>query len=262
MTGSRAKRRADGESLSTDFPTLRFERREMKLLVAPGARDTLIAELAGRLRADPHGDALGRYRTTSLYYDTPALDGYWRRLQRVPLRRKLRVRTYESAEGGAYVEIKQREGNRIGKSRLRLPLGDALALCALEPVSVSSPADMHVAEDVRRIVADQGLRPTCVLRYHRHAFGGGPDEGDLRVTLDSELDYRFRDLVPEARGGSWDGRLPDDLCVMEIKVASTVPYWLSLLAGRHALLQGVSKYGLAVEAGPLAQALAARRAAR
>jgi hypothetical protein len=94
------------------------------------------------------------------------------------------------------------------------------------------------------------------MRYERQAFAGVGAEASLRVTFDEALRYRFRDLVPRPCDDDFDGRaLAEGRHVMEIKVDSSLPYWLSLLVGKAGCtLRGVSKYSMAVEAAGLEEA--------
>ena len=95
----------------------------------------------------------------------------------------------------------------------------------------------------------RALQPTCVMCYDRQAFVGHDAEESLRVTFDDRLRYRFRDLELRVDDGDFDGEILDrEQSVLEVKVDRVVPYWLSVLAGRHrCVLQSVSKYAGVIE---------------
>jgi hypothetical protein len=86
-----------------------------------------------------------------------------------------------------------------------------------------------------------------VVGYIREAYLGREEDSGLRVTIDSRIRGRDRDL---------DLRLPAEnrfivpphLSVVEIKVNERVPYWLTELIARHNIsLIRVSKYVQSVE---------------
>jgi hypothetical protein len=73
-----------------------FNRFELKYLLHADSVDLLARDLAGPLRPDRHGHD-GRYALTSLYYDSPDLVYYWAKVDALKVRRKLRIRHYETA---------------------------------------------------------------------------------------------------------------------------------------------------------------------
>ena len=91
------------------------------------------------------------------------------------------------------------------------------------------------------------LRPIAVVGYVREAFFGQDEDSGLRVTIDSRIRGRDRDL--DLR---WQGEnryiIPPHLSVVEMKVNERVPYWLTELIARHNIsLIRVSKYCQSIE---------------
>lgn len=233
----------------------RFDRIEIKgTLAAAGAR-ALGRTLRARLDVDPHGDPDGRYPIVSLYYDTPSFDVYWDRVRGVASRRKLRVRLYGGPDAPVppicFVEVKQKYYGRVAKRRLVLEPEQALALCGGGPLPQGlGSAERAVAREVQDLVAAEGLRPACLVRYVRQAFLGRDDAPDLRVTLDTRLRCGAADLDPRRAGdGMGIALLDEGLALLEIKVDHAVPLWL-VGAARSAGMssRAVSKYALACEA--------------
>jgi SPX domain protein involved in polyphosphate accumulation len=76
----------------------RFNRYELKY-VLPVQKSRRIAEdLRAFTRPDEHGGEEG-YRVVSLYYDSPALDFFWAKIEGIKFRRKVRIRIYPEDAG-------------------------------------------------------------------------------------------------------------------------------------------------------------------
>lgn len=227
---------------------------ELKYLIPRAERDALLHELGGELRPDAVGG--GRYPVVTLYYDSPGLDIYWEHWRGLPFRRKLRVRSYGTADGAiapaTFVEIKRKDGPWGAKRRLRLPLESALAVAGGDPAAAGplGRADQATAEEAAEMVARRGLRPCCLMRYDREAFARGEGEDALRLTFDQDLLRRARDLVPRPDEAGFDEAVLDPgLCVMEVKGHGAVPLDVARLLSRRGLQpRRFSKYAAAVAA--------------
>jgi SPX domain protein involved in polyphosphate accumulation len=229
-----------------------FNRFELKYLADRRLVDALRAELRARLTPDAHG-VDGFYPVWSCYYDTVGLRFYWEKLDGLRVRRKLRIRHYGepaalTLDGRVWVEIKQRVDRVTQKRRIALPYREALNLCAGEELRNLANAEKPTADEVRALVHGLALQPTAIIGYVREAFMGDESDPGLRVTVDSRLRGRDRDL---------DLRLETEnryivhheFSVVEVKVNERVPYWFAEAAARHNLrLIRVSKYCQGVEA--------------
>lgn len=229
-----------------------FNRFELKYLVAADVAGPA-ADLGQWLRPDPQGDA-GRYALTSLYYDSSDLTCYWAKVDGLKVRRKLRIRHYETprplrSDDPVFVEIKQRVNRETQKRRVKLPYGDALALCGGGTPPPGEPGGAHVIGEVADMVGRFDLRPVAITSYLRHAWVGGDHDPGVRVTFDSDLRYRLGDLDLAAKVAGAHMLAPDRI-VMEVKVNERVPTWLTHLVSRHDLrLVRLSKYCTAIDAG-------------
>lgn len=221
---------------------------ELKYLITLGERDALLAELGGELRPDEVGG--GFYPVVTLYYDSPGLDVYWEHWRGLPFRRKLRVRTYGTADGAiapaTFVEIKRKDGPWGAKRRLRLPLAVALAVAGGDAAAAGplARADRATAEEAAGMVAARALRPRCLMRYDRRAFARGEGEGALRLTFDTGLLARERELEPRPDVRDFDRAVvAGDRCVLEVKGRGAVPLDVARLLSRQGLQpRGFSKY--------------------
>jgi hypothetical protein len=240
---------------------------EFKFVLPLAGRDALLARFADRFQADTLGSPDGRYPVVSLYCDTPDRRCYWEAWRGVPSRRKLRLRLYGTRDGSippaTFVEIKQRDGRDGAKRRVALPLAEAVALADHGRLPAGrDAADTRILEEAGRLVADEGFRPACVIRYDRQAFRFTDAAGreQLRVTFDQGIRCRFEDLSPAAA----DDRclrpvLAESLCLMEVKGAEAVPHdFAAHLSARGIFPRSFSKYSESVRLHGVTPALSVR----
>jgi hypothetical protein len=112
-----------------------FNRFELKYVVPIRAAEEFRQALRAYLAPDDHGNSLGCYYVSSLYYDGPDFRFNWEKVGGFKFRRKLRIRHYASGEPLAadtpvFVEIKLRLNRITQKRRVLLPYHEAL-LCAV-----------------------------------------------------------------------------------------------------------------------------------
>ena len=227
---------------------------EHKFLIDDVRRSELLARFADRLLPDTAGSADGRYPVVSLYCDTPDRRCHWEAWRGVPSRRKLRVRVYGTRDGripaATFVEVKHRDGREGAKRRVRLPLADACALVRGAVLTSPDPADERILAEIRKMVAEDGHAPACVIRYDRRAYRFCDERGteQLRVTFDQDVRARFDRLtaVVDDEGGGLLV-LPPGLAVMEVKGSTSVPYELAAYLGAAGLHpRPFSKYSASI----------------
>lgn len=223
----------------------RFNRFELKYILSVHQAEAIMQDLKSQTLPDTHGGPDG-YRISSLYYDSPELDFFWDKIEGVKFRRKIRVRIYPElgkVPEVAMVEIKQRINKTVQKRRLVLPLQDAYSLCEDHfDTSGLDPIDESVASEIKYLVQAKHLTPSCIIDYSRKAFVGTNYNPGLRITFDSHLKCRIKDLRLEHDSVN-RYFLPPDWVIMEVKVDETVPDWVSsLLISHNCELNRVSKY--------------------
>jgi hypothetical protein len=224
-----------------------FNRYELKYLLPLELVRAFTADLALHAQPDPHSGLEG-YPVYSLYWDSPQLTYFWEKLDGEKLRRKLRFRRYEGRDE-TYVEIKQRLDRTVQKRRTRLPVGEALALFdrgAIDPAREADVSDA-VLKEALVLVRRHRLAPTAAVRYQRQAWFAA-FEPDLRVTIDSRLQYDAHELDLERPFRTGAYLLAPQWCVLEIKYNNRVPQWLLALVRRHSLdVVRFSKYCAAID---------------
>ena len=148
----------------------------------------------------------------------------------------------------SHTHIKQRLDRVIQKRRVLLPYRDALELCNHRTIPHHAPRDRAVIEEIYAMVWQYNLRPTCITSYMRQAFVGEDYDIGLRVTFDTNVRYRAKDLKLHSKKiGPF--MLSPKRVIMEIKVNERVPYWITELVAEHnfALIR-ISKYCTGLEA--------------
>lgn len=212
------------------------ERFEYKFLIRRSQRDELLGQLAGKLLPDTYGGSAGHYPIISLYYDSPDLRCYWDNWRGLPSRRKLRIRVYGSHDGAipptSFIEVKHKSDGRGVKRRVQTTLANALGVASGQPTQAPLAAhDLRIVAEVHRLIELEGFRPSCVMRYDRHAyFLQLPAEvaarrEPLRVTFDHDIAVRFQNLTPVVDDREFNQYvLPADHCIMEVKGAGAVPF--------------------------------------
>jgi SPX domain protein involved in polyphosphate accumulation len=242
-------------------------RYELKYLLRHEQVEPLVTELRQTLRVDTHGNELGTYPITSLYYDTPGYHAYWSKLDGQRSRRKLRVRVYGDTqitpETPAFVEIKQRVNKLMRKRRVALPYGEAVDLDRYHELGLAfgeqgRAADQALLHEAYYLYRTLQLRPACVVAYDRLAFEGDPRAPDLRITLDTNLRGRIHDLSLLSTGSATDQQIwGPEYAVLEVKTNQNVPRWVAQLTARHrCTFYRISKYCLVLEK---TQAIASRQ---
>ncbi|MDX1382021.1 MAG: polyphosphate polymerase domain-containing protein [Thermoanaerobaculia bacterium] len=223
-------------------------RTELKYVVHHGAMANLLARWSRHLVRDPHTDHLGFTPVLSQYYDTPELGFYREKIDGLPFRNKVRLRTYDTSfdrGATAFLEIKQRLSDRVRKIRSRL---DAVTARDLDPGSwrFDDPRDTSAFGS---LTACHPLIASAQVFYVRRAFFSAV-EPSVRVTFDTGLQALFPGERVGEPSASHPSRLlmSDTLAVLEVKATGGLPPWVTGGAKAVELVQQpVPKYVSAVE---------------
>ena len=228
-----------------------FNRFELKYVADVWQARRFRDDIRSLLEPDPFSEN-GSYQVWSRYYDTSDLRCYWEKIDGIKFRRKLRIRHYGdpreiTASVPVGVEIKQRVNRVTQKRRVVLPYRDALRLCDGRTKVDHQACDRPVVDEVLTMAHERDLRPVAVVGYHRFALVGSGADSGLRITFDTRLSGRDRDLDLAVDAPNRHVVSPD-LTVIELKVDDRVPTWLSRrVAGHNLQLRRLSKYCQTVE---------------
>jgi hypothetical protein len=232
-----------------------FDRFEIKYLIDREQYQRMTGVLAEYMQPDRQGDRPDRYRVTSLYYDTVDYRAYWDKIEGHRFRRKVRIRIYGeqpvTEETACFTEIKQRINKTLQKKRAVMSYHSALALCGAgaEIPEELSDRDQAVANEIRYLQHTLQLQPACLVSYDRLAFNGNEYDPGLRVTFDTDLKGRSRNLsLLTAAAGESQYVIAPQWCIMEVKANRRVPFWLTKLVNQQGCtLRRISKYCAALE---------------
>ncbi|HOT29499.1 MAG TPA: polyphosphate polymerase domain-containing protein [Candidatus Ozemobacteraceae bacterium] len=226
---------------------------ERKFLLPPGTAGEIQTRLTRAAVPDKHSGVSG-YEVASLYFDTWSGQCASDKREGEFDRYKVRLRAYRSdaAAGwaGFHLELKSRQGNRIGKRRqlLRPEEADGIAREGLGGAAVAALLD----GDGERLIppglaeawaARPVLRPAVLVTYRRSAFQL-PGLPGLRLTFDRQVAAHPPCWPPEDAGG---GRRPfSPVCIFEGKAPLALPRTILQILASHGILEtSCSKFLLA-----------------
>lgn len=223
-----------------------FERFEKKYLIDEVMMLWLLRKMEGRLERDVYADNDGAYSITNIYYDTKDSHLIRTSISKPRYKEKLRLRCYgtpASLDDKAYVEIKKKFNGQGNKRRSAMRLGDAYRFMESGEIPAQAKGmNMQVLREIQYMLQLNRLRPMLYLSYDRLAFQGTDGSG-LRITFDHNILTRRADLRLES-GAYGQSLLPGNKWLMEIKVPSSIPMWLSSLLSAYRLYPcSFSKYG-------------------
>ena len=132
---------------------------------------------------------------------------------------------------------------------MRLSLEKAARVFSTKGVDTSAEYEIDdpVGQEALFMSHTFDLHPTMAVLYRRLAYFGNYD-AELRITLDSRVQYdsRARDIAQPFETGKY--ALDPELSVLEIKFNEHVPIWLTKLVARHELpIVRYSKYCAAID---------------
>lgn len=216
-----------------------LERFELKYMI-PMEMVEPISEFAGvYCLPDNYSEqsSSGFYRVNSLYIDSPGFLFLKMRIDDVPNRFNMRVRSYgDEPELPYYLEIKQKQGGIIKKFRASV-MDETWYRAYTEPGFIGTPCD-NVIEDVNRqlferLVYTYNAAPKILTQYYRKALISEVDDY-ARITFDTALKFReetdFRPVPGEEPMVSYDHPMafePGCNVILELKCyTSSVPVWM------------------------------------
>lgn len=237
-------------------------RRELKYLVREADRERLVRRLSPYIRPDPHATvrkdgALG-YTVRSIYFDSPGLRDWTEKESGDEIRRKTRIRSYDTPGSGPTVlEIKRKENQAVWKDRAPMTAQQATYLLAGgQPEDLDLPKKVRIAAErfLYRIRAER-RKPVLLVTYWREPNVGRLDPS-LRVTLDRRLRVAaFPSLGPEMEG-LFSERLKPVMpgsFILEVKYDRSHPSWMRAIVAEFGIRQqALSKYGMGLQLESLA----------
>lgn len=135
------------------------------------------------LAQDIHNNGLG-YLVRSLYFDTLQDRDYYEKLNGIEIRRKIRLRIYDTEGDVALLEVKQKQGAQQLKRSLKIAKEDAIRLTKGEYTCLLKYKEPFAAECFATMNT-LGYRPKSIVQYYRKAFVAR--ENNTRLTFDYSI---------------------------------------------------------------------------
>ncbi len=201
-------------------------RQELKYVVHHSVRRMLLQRWGPHLVRAPYTDSQARSPVLSQYYDSPTLSFCTEKEDGVPIRNKVRLRTYATDfdnGGAAFLEIKHRRFVGVHKFRQRI---DNVSSEHLSP-SRWTFDDPEMQARFCVLLETYHLRTSAQTYFQREAYeavqGGG-----LRITFDSNLVglHPGERLTTKLLMDRSRSLMSDTLFVLEIKSNTALPRWV------------------------------------
>ena len=220
-----------------------FKRYEYKYKITLEQKERLLRVMEPYMILDQYG------RTTirNLYFDTDNYRLIRRSIEKPVYKEKLRVRSYEKADGDStvFVELKKKYKHVVYKRRISLTEEKAMAwLCEGKSPEPSTQISREIDYFMQYY---ENLTPKAFLSYEREAYQSRQEGDDFRITFDETVLCRQTDLSlrKDAYGTPL---LPEGVCLMEIKCSGGIPLWMTkALSEEHIYRTSFSKYGTAYQ---------------
>ncbi len=199
-----------------------FKRVEHKYLINQELKDKFLKEIQGNIKEDIYP----KYSLHNVYYDSKDYTMIRKSIEGLNYKEKLRVRSYGNpTDTNVYFEIKKKYDGIVYKRRVSID-------------------DEHsqVMHEINYMKDFYDARPKLFISYDREAYAG-VHENDVRITFDTNIQYRSNDLSLYASQD--ETRLfQHDEVLMEIKVMDRYPLWLiEALSSLNIQRTSFSKYG-------------------
>lgn len=214
-----------------------FKRYEKKYLLTDHQHVALLEAMKGKIKEDEYG----AYTICNVYFDTPTYELIRTSLQKPKYKEKLRLRSYgvPGQDEVVFVELKKKFDGVVYKRRTEMTLAQAEDYLYR---GINPNIDCQIMRELKWFTDRYSLVPVVYLAYDRVAYVG-VDEEELRVTFDTNIRYRENNLNLGA-GSVGKNLIPENMCLMELKVADRIPLWLShLLSELEIYPISFSKYG-------------------
>ena len=135
------------------------------------------------LLQDEHTGIHG-YRIRSLYFDTPYDRDFFETQAGTELRRKVRLRIYDTEQNFAMLEMKQKQGAQQLKRSLKISREDAVRIIKGDLLPLLTYTEPF-AEEIYAFMQIHAYRPVTIVEYRRKAFIA--KENKIRITFDNQI---------------------------------------------------------------------------
>ena len=191
------------------------------------------------LTPDPNNKSYG-YRIRSLYFDSLNNDDYYAKVNGEEIRKKIRLRIYDTNTDKVKLEIKRKMNVSQRKETTTISREDAIALINKD-YSVLLNYENDTAKSAYNIMTIGQYRPVVLVDYNRRAYIH--NENNIRVTLDSDIKSNEFDFDMFNEDILMTPIVDYYNAVLEVKFDGELFCWISqALAGLDTTNRSLSKY--------------------
>ena len=169
-------------------------------------------------------DQYGLHTICNLYLDTDDFRLIRRSLEKPIYKEKIRLRSYgvPNENSPVFLELKKKYKGVVYKRRVQMTLNEANTYLSTGTVPF---ADKQVMKEIDYFMQYyEKPVPKVFIAYDRMAYYTDEDE-NFRITFDTNIRYRYDDVRLES-GDRGEKILPDDIYLMEVKAAGSLPRWI------------------------------------
>ncbi len=215
-----------------------FQRYEKKYVLNRQQYERLCVIMQPYMQAD----AYGKHTICNVYYDTDQYDLIRTSIDKPPYKEKLRLRSYgiPKMEDTVFLELKKKVQGIVYKRRISMPYQKALSY-------MKYPAEVETKDQIMKeidyFLQYYTVKEKVYIAYDRIAYFG-KQQADFRMTFDFRIRWRTQHLgLDEGDYGQY--LLNEDQVLMEIKMPTAMPLWLSkALTELEIYPMSFSKYGV------------------
>ncbi|WP_186430668.1 polyphosphate polymerase domain-containing protein [Clostridium sp. BSD9I1] len=222
-----------------------FKRHEVKYLIDKSIYEEIQGRLLKYMELDEYNRNHELYTISNIYLDTKDNHLIRTSLSKPRYKEKLRIRAYGIPERNEkiYFEVKKKVAGVGSKRRTKLKLNEAYEFAyTKEKPEIKDYMNKQVINEIQYMLKMYDLEPKVYVAYERKSLFC-KENRDIRITFDTNIRTRRYDLRLES-GDHGESLVDDDKWLMEIKVGSSMPLWLSQMLSEYKIFKtSFSKYG-------------------
>lgn len=198
------------------------------------------------LKSDIHTKNDGGYWIRSLYFDTPDDHEYVEKIIGVEMRKKIRLRLYDTSTERVKLEIKNKYNDYMKKETTVVTREEACRLIKGDK-SFLLESNNSILNRVYYFMSEKYYLPVIIVDYMRDAFIG--DFNNIRITFDRDICACATDFNMFKNDLHLYPVFDNTTIVMEVKYNLFLPTWLrSVLSCIQTRNSAISKYCFSREA--------------
>lgn len=187
-------------------------------------------------------DDYPKYTICNVYFDTDSYELISKSIEKPFFKEKLRLRSYGTPKktDTVFLEIKRKVNGVVYKRRISMPYEK------MEKYLKTGSYDGfsgQVFKEIDYFIKHYHPKPQLYLAYEREAYKGTGNDEALRVTFDSDIRWRERN-VSICDDSDCSYMLDSGQKLMEVKANGAMPIWLcEALSRLNVFPFSFSKYG-------------------